>query len=70
VQSYPCPLSRAVRNAATASLPFHLDAASAGYTMQEQHDVHALVSSGEAENAAPLTKTSEEQEYGANVELF
>ncbi len=50
--------------------PFDLDAASAGYTMQEQHDVHASVSGGEAENHAPLTKPAEGQEYGANVELF
>jgi hypothetical protein len=50
--------------------PFDLDAASAGYTMQEQHDVHALVSGLEAETGAPLTKPAEGQEYGANVELF
>jgi hypothetical protein len=50
--------------------PFDLDAASAGYTMQEQHDVHALVSGGEADNRAPLTKPAEGQDYGANVELF
>jgi hypothetical protein len=50
--------------------PFDLDADSAGYTMQEQHDVHALVSGGEAETGAPLTKPAEGQDYGANVELF
>jgi len=49
---------------------FDLDAASAGYTMQEQHDVHALVCGGEAENRAPLPEGAEGQEYGANVELF
>ncbi len=50
--------------------PFDLDAASAGYTMQAQHDVHALMSEGEAENGAPLSKPAEGQDYGANVELF
>lgn len=50
--------------------PFDLDAASAGYTMQAQHDVHALVSGGEAENGVPLSKPAEGQDYGANVELF
>jgi hypothetical protein len=49
--------------------PFDLDAASAGYTMQEQHDAHALVG-GEAENHARPTEPAEGQEYGANVELF
>ena len=50
--------------------PFDLDAASAGYTMQEQHDVHALVSGEKAETGAPLAKAAEGQDYGANVELF
>jgi len=49
---------------------FDLDAASAGYTMQAQHDVHALMSEGEAESGAPLSKPAEGQDYGANVELF
>lgn len=50
--------------------PFDLDAASAGYTMQEQHDAHALVSGGEAEDDARPTESTERQDYGANVELF
>jgi hypothetical protein len=50
--------------------PFDLDAASAGYTMQAQHDAHALVSGGEVESGAPLSKPAEGQDYGSNVELF
>ncbi len=50
--------------------PFDLKAASAGYTMQEQHDAHAIVSGGEAGNGARLTEPAEGQDYGANVELF
>jgi hypothetical protein len=50
--------------------PFDLEAASAGYTMQDQHDVHALVSGEEAEPGAPLTTPAAGQEYGTNVELF
>lgn len=50
--------------------PFDLDGDSAGYTMQEQHDVHALVSGGKAETGVPLAKPAEGQEYGTNVELF
>jgi len=50
--------------------PFDLDAASAGYTMQEQHDVHAVVSGGEAEIGERLPKPVSGQDYGANVELF
>jgi hypothetical protein len=50
--------------------PFDLDAASAGYTMQEQRDAHALVSGGEAGNEAGPAAPAEGQEYGANVELF
>jgi hypothetical protein len=51
--------------------PLDLNAASAGYTMQEQHEVHAMVVGGEAQNAcARLTEVVEGQDYGANVELF
>jgi hypothetical protein len=50
--------------------PFDLNAASAGYTMQEQHDAHALVAGGAAETLASLSRPGEGQEYGANVELF
>jgi hypothetical protein len=50
--------------------PFDLDAALAGYTMQEERDAHALVSGGEAEDGLQPTEASEGQEYGANVELF
>jgi hypothetical protein len=50
--------------------PFDLDAASAGYTMQEQHDAHALVSGGDAESQARPAEPAEGQEYGSNVELF
>jgi len=50
--------------------PFDLDSASAGYTMQEQHDVHAMVSGGEAKRGPRLPEPAEGQEYGANVELF
>ncbi|MGD0161187.1 MAG: hypothetical protein ABSB39_01860 [Candidatus Sulfotelmatobacter sp.] len=50
--------------------PFDLDAASAGYTMQEQHDAHALASGGDAESQARPAEPAEGQEYGSNVELF
>ena len=50
--------------------PFDLDAASAGYTMQEQHDAHALISGGVAQTAGRLTEPAEGQDLGANVELF
>jgi hypothetical protein len=51
--------------------PFDLDSASAGYTMQEQRDVHAMVSGEEAEDArAPLAEPAEGQEFGENIELF
>jgi hypothetical protein len=50
--------------------PFDLDAASAGYTMREQHEVHVMVSGGETENAERLPKPASGQDYGANVELF
>jgi len=51
--------------------PFDLSSAAAGYTMQEQHDVHAMVVGGVAKNAcARLTEPAEGQDYGANVELF
>jgi hypothetical protein len=49
--------------------PFDLDAASAGYTMREQHEVHAMVSGAPA-SGAPPPKPAEGQGYGANVELF
>jgi hypothetical protein len=49
---------------------FDLKAASAGSTMQEQHDAHAMVSGGEAGNGARLMKPAEGKDYGANVELF
>jgi hypothetical protein len=51
--------------------PFDLNSASAGYTMQEQHDVHAMLVGGEARNdCAPPAAPVEGQDYGANVELF
>lgn len=49
--------------------PFDLEAASAGYTMQEQHDTHAMVFGGAAGSIAP-PKAGEGQELGGNVELF
>ena len=51
--------------------PLDLDAASAGYTMQEQHAVHATVFGGEETKVhGRLTEPAEGQDYGANVELF
>jgi hypothetical protein len=51
--------------------PFDLDAASAGYTMREQHEVHAMSLGGESANVyARLTDTVEGENYGDNVELF
>jgi hypothetical protein len=51
--------------------PFDLNSAAAGYTMQEQHDVHAMVVGGEARNTcAPPPAPVAGQDYGANVELF
>jgi hypothetical protein len=51
--------------------PLYVHADSAGYTMQEQHEVHASVFGGAAKNAcARLTEVAEGQDYGANVELF
>jgi hypothetical protein len=50
--------------------PFDLDAASAGYTMREQHEAHAAVG-GKAEKVhGKLTEPAEGQDYGENVELF
>jgi hypothetical protein len=50
--------------------PFDLQAASAGYTMWEQHEVHATVT-GETNHASGrLTEPAEGQDYGDNVELF
>ena len=51
--------------------PLDLDAAAAGYTMQEQHAVHASVTGSQEKIAhGRLTEPSEGQDYGANVELF
>jgi len=51
--------------------PLDLDAAAAGYTMQEQHAVHATVMGGLEQIAhGRLTEPVEGQDYGANVELF
>ena len=51
--------------------PLDLDAAAAGYTMQEQHAVHASVFGGEEKAAhGRLTEPATGQDYGANVELF
>jgi hypothetical protein len=51
--------------------PLDLDAAAAGYTMQEQRAVHTSVFGGEEKIAhGRLTEPSEGQDYGANVELF
>jgi hypothetical protein len=53
-----------------SATPFDLDAASAGYTMQEQHDAHALMSGKVAQTVGRLTEPGEGQDLGANVELF
>jgi hypothetical protein len=50
--------------------PFDIDSASAGYTSQEQHDVHALASGGPMENDPSRTEPTAGHELGANVELF
>jgi hypothetical protein len=51
--------------------PFDADAAAAGYTMREQHEVHAKIFGGAAEAGyARLGEASEGEEYGDNVELF
>jgi len=51
--------------------PFDADAAAAGYTMREQHEVHAKVFGGTAEAGyARLGNASEGEGYGDNVELF
>jgi hypothetical protein len=50
--------------------PFDLEAASAGYTMQEQHDAHAMVFGAEPQRTAVAALPDPGQEYGGNVELF
>jgi hypothetical protein len=51
--------------------PLDLEAASAGYTMQAQHAVHATVFGGEETKVlGRVTEPAEGQDYGANVELF
>ena len=50
--------------------PFDLKAASAGYTMQEQHDAHALVGGAAEKINHRLTEPAEGEAYGDNVELF
>ena len=53
-----------------AEKPFDIDSASAGYTMQQQHDTHDLLFGNGAEASAPMGKPAEAQEYGDNIELF
>jgi hypothetical protein len=50
--------------------PFDIDSSSAGYTSQEQHDVHALAFGGPLSNDESRTEPTEGHELGANVELF
>lgn len=50
--------------------PFDLDAASAGYTMREQHEAHATVGGETAKVHGRLTEPVKGQDYGENVELF
>lgn len=50
--------------------PFDLDAASAGYTMREQREVHAAVGGETTEVHGRLTEPAAGQDYGENVELF
>jgi len=50
--------------------PFDLQAASAGYTMWEQREVHDMVSGETNEVHGRLTEAVEGQDYGDNVELF
>ncbi len=50
--------------------PFDLKAASAGYTMQEQHAAHAAVGGDANHVFGRLVEPVAGQDYGANVELF
>jgi hypothetical protein len=53
--------------------PFDLDAAAAGYTMQEQHDAHAMVGGKAITTRDRLTVPAAGEageDYGDNVELF
>ena len=50
--------------------PFDLKAASAGYTMQEQHDAHAMVGGEAAKTHDRRAEPAEGETYGDNVELF
>jgi hypothetical protein len=50
--------------------PFDLQAASGGYTMWEQREVHDMVSGETNEVHRRLTEAVEGQDYGDNVELF
>jgi DNA repair exonuclease SbcCD ATPase subunit len=50
--------------------PFGIEAHSAGYTMLEQHEAHAMLSGGTRPVVERLTVPAEGQEYGDNVELF
>ena len=51
---------------------FHSDAALAGYTMREQHDVHAMAFGGEAQKAGyeRLSELLPGDDLGDNIELF
>ena len=53
-----------------SSKPFDVQAASAGYTMWEQHEVHDKVSGETNAVRGRLTEPEEGQEFGDNVELF
>jgi len=53
-----------------SSKPFDLQAASAGYTMWEQREVHDMVTGETNEVQVRLTEPAKGQDYGDHVELF
>jgi hypothetical protein len=53
-----------------SNTPFDLKAASAGYTMKQQHETHAKVSGDGNQDSGPLPEPAAGQELGENVELF